>query len=110
MIATLNDREVDGYQHVWLPVYAEAADGTRLVVTERALVYVARITNRLFTGCLKHDDIVARVLRCEGKSGPNRAYLTNLAEAADKIGDLDPHLAALVRLLPSATGTSPLLK
>lgn len=102
MIASLNEREVDGYGHVWLPVYRATKEGGRETVAERALVFVAGIRNRSFAGWRREEDVVERVLRCEGKSGKNRVYLEKLAEAAKEIGDFDEHLQKLVRLLPPA--------
>ena len=102
VIERLDGREVDGYVHRWLPVYTK----DHKLLVERALVYVAPPTNPQYAGCLSDHEIVYRVLRCRGNSGPNREYLENLAIALRAEDVFDEHIEALVKLLPpTATST-----
>lgn len=97
VISSLDGREVDGYVQRWVCVHsAETCD----VLVKNALVYMAPITNVQFAGTLSPSDIVERIVRCRGDSGSNREYLVNLVDALRQEGISDPHLDALVNLLP----------
>lgn len=97
VISSLDGREVDGYGQRWVCVHsADTGD----VLVEKALVYMAPITNRQFAGALSPHDISQRISVCRGDSGTNRVYLTNLVDALRNEGVSDPHLDAIVALLP----------
>lgn len=97
VISTLDGREVDGYVQRWVCVHSAA---TGDVLVKNALVYMAPISNTQFAGVLSEHDIIERIVRCRGDSGFNREYLTNLVVALREEGVSDPHLDALVKLLP----------
>lgn len=77
-----------------------AASGT----AEGALVYVATEANPNYLGPAPLEAIAAQVRGARGPSGPNAEYVLRLAEALRELGDEDPHVFALARLLRGVEG------
>lgn len=99
VIKSLNIREVDGYEPVWLPLFADGSNASSPeIFVERALTYIAPPTNRRFLGFASHEQIANHISHCSGLSGPNLEYITNLSDALHKIGYPDPHLSAIVEI------------
>lgn len=77
-----------------------AASGT----VEGALVYVATEANPNYLGPAPLEAIAAQVRSARGPSGPNVEYVLRLAEALRELGDEDPHVFAVARLLRGVEG------
>ncbi|MCG2583181.1 gamma-glutamylcyclotransferase [Massilia sp. TS11] len=87
--AHLDHREKNGYLRVVTPIhFAEGgvADG---------LTYVAAPDNAAWLGPASEADIAAHIARAAGPSGPNRAYLLELAAALRALGEDDAHIFAI---------------
>lgn len=68
---------------------------------QRGLVYIATEDNEAFLGHAPEADIAHQIARAAGPSGRNDEYLLKLAQALRHLGDDDPHVFMIERLLPS---------
>lgn len=97
-IDSLNFREKNGYEPLWLPLYSfESHTSPPKLLIERALTYVATPSNSSFLGFATHDQIAQHISTCNGPSGSNLDYIHNLHHALERLGYPDPHLASIVR-------------
>jgi len=95
VLANLDDRERAGYERVEVCLdFVEAAFGRA-----PALVYQARAGNPGFLEHTSIEQIVEVVRRARGPSGDNASYVRRLAHALRELGEEDPHVAAIERLL-----------
>ncbi len=64
---------------------------------ERAegLIYIATPDNEAFLGPATEADIARQIAEAKGPSGPNSAYLLELAQALRELGEDDPHVFAI---------------
>jgi cation transport regulator ChaC len=90
IIASLDIRELGGYERHRLAVHCEGASGI-----EEALCYVAGVRNEHYLGPAPVDQIAEQVLGARGPSGTNREYLFELEHALERHGMLDAHTAEL---------------
>lgn len=97
VIESLNYRERDGYQAMWLPLYSceTATSPPRLLITS-ALTYVAGPSDPSFLGFATSTHIAKHISSCRGLSGPNIDYITNLNDSLNRLGYPDSHLASIV--------------
>lgn len=93
ILERLDIREQGGYER--LLCGATCADGSSVEV----LTYVAGPENSNFMGPASLAGIAARVQSATGPSGSNREYVLRLAEAIRGMGQSDPHVFALERLV-----------
>lgn len=91
----LDHREKNGYLRFSTPMIFD--DGLR----EQGLVYIATEGNEAFLGHAPEADIAHQIARAAGPSGRNDEYLLNLAQALRDLGDDDPHVFMIERLLTS---------
>lgn len=100
VIASLDEREKAGYEHIWLPLYTtDAATGGEKVLQVKALVYIATPSNTSFLGYETHSTIARHIAHAKGPSGKNIDYLTSLQAALHGISRPDEHVDALVAAL-----------
>jgi len=95
VLAELDERERAGYERVQVEIeFTEPPFGRA-----RALVYQARAENPGFVANADERSIaeIARVAR--GPSGDNASYVRRLAQALRELGEDDPHVFAIERLL-----------
>jgi cation transport regulator ChaC len=59
------------------------------------LIYLASEDNPAFLGDAPLADIAQQIAQAHGPSGPNSAYLLNLAQALRELGTEDAHIFAL---------------
>lgn len=90
----LNKRESGGYTTHELLFHPYNSSMESFTV----LVYIATECNPNYVGPETVDDIVKKVLTCEGKSGPNVEYVLELAKAMKEIAPhvMDDHLLEIV--------------
>ncbi len=90
----LDHREKNGYLRFSTTLTFD--DGTHAP----GLVYIADPDNAAYLGPAADVIIACQIAAASGPSGRNRDYLTELADALDALGDVDPHVQALVACLP----------
>jgi cation transport regulator ChaC len=91
VIANLDHREQNGYAHYTVSVHA--LDDAPAV---DALVYIATKDNPSYRGDAPLAEIARVVRTAVGPSGPNREYVSRLAEAMAALEVDDVHLNALM--------------
>lgn len=89
----LDVREKNGYLR--LPTAMHFVDGDQV----EGLIYIAAPDNAAFLGPAPMREMAAQIARASGPSGPNADYLLRLAEALRHLGDSDPHVFELERLV-----------
>lgn len=95
VLAELDQRERAGYERVAVEIeFTEAPFGCA-----RAVVYQARAENPGFVADSDERSIAAIVRNARGPSGDNASYVRRLARALREIGEDDPHVFAIERLL-----------
>jgi len=95
VLAELDERERAGYERVVVDIeFSEAPFGRA-----RALVYQARAGNPGFVANADERTIAEIVRSARGPSGDNASYVRRLAQALRELGDDDPHVFAIERLL-----------
>jgi len=107
VLAALDHREKGGYarHRVRLALGRGRAPAARAEPTlEGALVYVATEANPNYLGPAPLEAIAAQVAGAHGPSGPNVEYVLRLAETLRSLGDDDPHVFGLERLLGAEAG------
>ena len=101
-LAELDERERAGYERVEVCLdFVEAPFGRAA-----ALVYQARANNPGYVADATDEQIAEVVRSARGPSGDNPSYVRRLAEALRELGEVDPHVAAIERLL----GESPRIR
>ncbi|WP_426174773.1 gamma-glutamylcyclotransferase [Massilia sp. TWR1-2-2] len=93
VFAHLDHREKNGYLR--LAVNINFDDGG----SEEGLVYIATEDNAAYLGEAPERDIARQIAASAGPSGPNRDYLTDLADALRSLGKDDAHVFAIERHL-----------
>lgn len=92
----LDYREKNGYQRF------EGAITLRKCNTEvQGIVYVADSDNPAYLGPAPMAELASHIASSSGPSGSNSEYVLQLANALQELGDNDPHVAELGRLLTS---------
>lgn len=91
----LDHREKNGYLRFSTTMTFD--DGSQ----DQGLVYIATEDNEAFLGHAPDADIAQQISRAVGPSGRNDEYLLKLAQALRHLGDDDPHVFSLERLLSS---------
>jgi cation transport regulator ChaC len=89
----LDHREKNGYLRLAIEIRFD--DGG----SEEGLVYIATEDNAAFLGEAPERDIARQIAVSHGPSGPNRDYLTDLADALRALGKDDAHVFAIERHL-----------
>lgn len=89
----LDVREKNGYLRLATTLTFE--DGSRV----DGLVYIATADNAAFLGPASERDIARHIAGARGPSGPNRDYLTGLADALRTLRADDPHVFGIERAL-----------
>ncbi|TDT44246.1 cation transport regulator ChaC [Halospina denitrificans] len=89
----LDVREKNGYLRLFKPLTLNDGDSVD------ALVYIATEDNPAFAGPAPEYDIAARILQCQGPSGPNADYALALAGALRHMQVEDPHVFEIERQL-----------
>ncbi|MGF1468473.1 MAG: gamma-glutamylcyclotransferase [Sandaracinaceae bacterium] len=102
VLAALDHREQGGYERRWLPLTLREP-----AAEVEGLVYLATPDNPNYLGPASLMAIAAQIRRSRGPSGPNDEYVLRLAEALEELGEVDPHLSALARLLGDGGGWTP---
>ncbi len=95
VLAELDERERAGYERA--PVHLDFVEAPFGRVP--ALVYQARANNPGFVAHASHEQIAEIVRVARGPSGDNASYVRCLAQALHDLGEDDPHVSAIVRLL-----------
>ena len=95
VLAQLDHREKGGYDRRLVAVHPTTEEPPF-----HALIYIATPDNANYLGPAPDADIAATIGRSHGPSGTNRDYLLNLAGALEEHGISDPHVEALVALMP----------
>lgn len=85
----LDEREKNGYLRVATDL--TFADGSRAA----GLTYIATPDNEAYLGKASELEIARHICACEGPSGPNDAYLLELAAALRELGLHDDHVFAI---------------
>jgi len=95
VLAELDERERAGYERVQVEIeFTEPPFGRTC-----ALVYQARAENPGFVAHADERSIAEIVRAAHGPSGDNASYVRRLAQALRELGEDDPHLFAIERLL-----------
>ncbi|HKO48176.1 MAG TPA: gamma-glutamylcyclotransferase [Polyangiaceae bacterium] len=95
VLAELDERERAGYERAFVEVeFTEAPFGRA-----RALVYRARAENPGFLANAEDESIALIARSARGPSGDNASYVRRLAQALRELGEDDPHVFAIERLL-----------
>jgi glutathione-specific gamma-glutamylcyclotransferase len=95
VLTELDQRERAGYERIFVEVeFTEAPFGRA-----RALVYQARAENPGFVANADEQSIADVVRSARGPSGDNASYVRELAQALRLLGEDDPHVFAIERLL-----------
>ena len=94
VLADLDVRERAGYER--LEVDIELLAPPELT---RAVVYHARLGNPGFAADETDQQIAEIVRSAVGPSGDNASYVRRLAEALRELGEVDPHVFAIERML-----------
>lgn len=95
VLAELDERERAGYERAFVEIEFSAPPFGRT----RALVYQARAENPGFVANAADHSIAEIVRSARGPSGDNQSYVRRLAQALREIGEDDPHVFAIERLL-----------
>lgn len=95
VLSELDYRERAGYER--LDVDVELVESAYTPV--RAVVYQARAGNPGFAAGSANEEIARVVRSASGPSGDNKSYVLRLAEALREIGEDDPHVSEIARLL-----------
>lgn len=99
VIESLNVREVDGYEPLWLPLFTDdPSRSSPEILVDRALTYIAPPTNPRFLGFASHQQIAKHISNSGGLSGPNLEYIINLNDALLRMGYPDRHLSSIVEI------------
>jgi cation transport protein ChaC len=93
VFAQLDQREKNGYLRLATNITFD--DGS----SSEGLVYIAAQDNDAFLGEASELDIARHIARSTGPSGPNRAYLNDLAAALRALGKSDVHVFEIERHL-----------
>ncbi len=93
VLGHLDVREQNGYQRS--PVRLRRGDGTAI----DAWIYIAEPGNLAWLGDAPAAAIADQIRRASGPSGRNAEYLLRLAAALRELGEDDPHVFELERLL-----------
>jgi glutathione-specific gamma-glutamylcyclotransferase len=95
VLAELDERERAGYERVGVCLdFVEAPFGR-----VPALVYQARAENPGLVANASDEQVAEIVRLARGSSGDNASYVRRLADALRELGEDDPHVAAIARLL-----------
>lgn len=89
----LDLREKNGYLRLCTDIHFD--DGSSL----KGLVYIARQDNAAFLGAASELEIARQIALSAGPSGPNRAYLDELAAALRELGKNDAHVFTIEQYL-----------
>ena len=95
--APLDVREKNGYLRLATELTLD--DGRHA----EGLVYIATPDNAAFLGPASEHEIARHIAMSHGPSGPNRDYLTSLADALRTLRADDPHVFAIERALLDLT-------
>ena len=97
VLAPLDVREKNGYlrEKVTLTFLDEAGNPDADQAPSEGLIYLASEDNPAFLGDAPLADIAQQIAQAHGPSGPNSAYLLNLAQALRELGTEDAHIFAL---------------
>ncbi len=97
VLAPLDVREKNGYlrEKVTLTFLDTAGNPDAAHAPTDGLIYLASDDNPAFLGDAPLADIAQQISRAHGPSGPNSAYLLNLAQALRELGTEDAHIFAL---------------
>ena len=98
VLAELDEREREGYVRTSVEVEFNQAPYGHV----RALVYQARAENPGFVPDPDNWRIAQIVRSAHGPSGDNASYVRRLAHALRELGEDDPHVFAIERLLADA--------
>lgn len=93
VFAHLDHREKNGYLRHATTIEFDDCDRAE------GLVYIAARTNAAWLGPASEAEIARHIATSEGPSGPNRDYLTHLAEALRALGEHDAHVFAVEKHL-----------
>ena len=95
VLAELDQRERAGYERALADIeFTEAPHGRA-----RAWVYQARAENPGFVAHADDESIAQIVRSARGPSGDNAGYVRRLSQALRELGEDDPHVFAIERLL-----------
>jgi len=95
VLGELDERERAGYERAVVEIeFTEPPFGSA-----RALLYQARAENPGFVANADEQSIAEVVRSAHGPSGDNASYVRRLAQALREIGEDDPHVFAIERLL-----------
>ncbi|MEI9940069.1 MAG: gamma-glutamylcyclotransferase [Pseudomonadota bacterium] len=95
VLTELDQRERAGYERVFVEVeFTEAPFGHAC-----ALAYQARAGNPGFDANANDESIAEIARTARGPSGDNASYVRRLAQALRELGEDDPHVFAIERLL-----------
>ena len=95
ILAYLDHREKGGYDRLTFEVASELGPLS-------ALAYIGTSQCRQFVGP-EEEQLTARIIKSSiGPSGKNIDYLLSLHKALQDMGEVDPHVAALVSLLEAS--------
>lgn len=95
VLAELDERERAGYERASVCVeFVEPPFGR-----VSALVYQARANNPGFVAGASNEQIAEVVRVARGPSGDNASYVRSLGQALRELGEDDPHVSAVLRLL-----------
>jgi cation transport regulator ChaC len=95
VLSELDQRERAGYERACVEIeFTEAPFGRAC-----ALVYQARAQNPGFVPNADEESIAAIARSARGPSGDNASYVRQLAQALRELGEDDPHVFAIERLL-----------
>jgi cation transport regulator ChaC len=95
VLAELDERERAGYERVFVELEFTQPPFGRAP----ALVYQARAENPGFVANSDDQSIAEIVRAARGPSGDNASYVRQLAHALRELGEDDPHVFAIERLL-----------
>ncbi len=97
VLAPLDVREKNGYlrEKVTLTFLDEVGNPDADQAPSEGLIYLASEDNPAFLGDAPLADIAQQIAQAHGPSGPNSAYLLNLAQALRELGTEDAHIFAL---------------
>jgi cation transport regulator ChaC len=95
VLADLDHRERAGYERI--DVSVELVDAGFVCVP--AVVYLARAGDPGFAPESSNEEIARVVRSATGPSGDNESYVLRLAQALREIGEDDPHVFEIERLL-----------
>ncbi|WP_144980874.1 gamma-glutamylcyclotransferase [Halomonas sp. C22] len=97
VLAPLDVREKNGYlrEKVTLTFLDETGNPDADQAPSEGLIYLASEDNPAFLGDAPLADIAQQIAQAYGPSGPNSAYLLNLAQALRELGTEDAHIFAL---------------